>query len=82
MLGNDNLGSLFGKDMLLYENDAEKHGVLQRLVGSAMTPAAIGASAPSTQDAARVQIDEMLKANSPIKMEDVFQPYTLDIAWK
>lgn len=82
LLGNDNLGSIFGEDMLLYENDAEKHGVLRRLVGNAMTPAAIGAAIPSIQDAAKVQIDEMLMAKSPIKMEDVFQSYTLDIAWK
>ncbi|KAL3795357.1 hypothetical protein HJC23_009530 [Cyclotella cryptica] len=82
MLGKHNIGSIFGEDMLLYENDAEKHGVLRRLVGSAMTPAAIGAAIPSIQDAARLQIDEMLKTKSPIKMEDVFQSYTLDIAWK
>lgn len=82
LLGNDNLGSIFGEDMLLYENDAEKHGVLRRLVGNAMTPAAIVSAIPSIQDAARVQIDEMLMSKNPIKMEDVFQSYTLDIAWK
>lgn len=82
LLGKDNAGPVFGDDTLFYESDAEKHGMLRRLVGSAMTPAALDVAIPSIQDAARLQIDDMLKTKRPIKMEDVFQSYTLDIAWK
>jgi cytochrome P450 len=82
MMGVTNLGQIFGENMLLYENDAEKHAMIRRLVGSAMSPSAIGAAIPSIQERAQVQIDEMLTLNKAVKMEDVFQSYTLDIAWK
>lgn len=83
LMGKDNLGPIFGEEALLYENNAEKHGMVRRLVGSAMTPASIGAAIPSIQEAACVHIDTILQTKDvPIEMEKIFSDYTLDIAWK
>jgi cytochrome P450 len=82
MLAKHNLGPIFGESMLLYENDADRHAMLRRLVGTAMTPNAIGAAIPSIQERANVHINEMLKKNEAVKLENAFQSFTLDIAWK
>eukprot|EP00585_Thalassiosira_rotula_P002445 CAMPEP_0196132764 /NCGR_PEP_ID=MMETSP0910-20130528/2253_1 /TAXON_ID=49265 /ORGANISM="Thalassiosira rotula, Strain GSO102" /LENGTH=619 /DNA_ID=CAMNT_0041392401 /DNA_START=20 /DNA_END=1879 /DNA_ORIENTATION=- len=83
VMGKKNLGPIFGEEALLYEHDAAKHGKLRRLVGSAMTPAAIEAAIPSIQEAAGKQIENILEAGEgTIEMEKVFNDYTLDIAWK
>lgn len=76
-----NAGELFGIKSVLYENDAKKHGRLRKLAGEAMTPGAIGAALPSFQDLANQLIDKVLKEDT-IKMEKVFNDFTLDIAWK
>ncbi|KAL7543717.1 hypothetical protein ACHAXR_013002 [Thalassiosira sp. AJA248-18] len=81
LMGQQNLGRVFGTEALLYESDSGKHGMLRRLVGAAMTPAAIGAAIPTIREAASVQIDNILGADT-IRMEKVFDDYTLDIAWK
>ena len=82
MIGKQNIGEMFGENMLLYENNAEKHAMLRKLVGTAMTPSAIGSAIPSIRERANFQIDNMLKKNSAVRMEDTFQAFTLDIAWK
>ena len=83
MIGKQNMGRIFGENMLLYENNPEKHGMLRRLVGSAMTPLAIAAGIPSIQERAEFHIDKILrKGGAAVKMEDVYQSFTLDIAWK
>jgi cytochrome P450 len=82
MIGKQNIGKIFGENMLLYENNNEKHSMLRRLVGTAMTPGAIAAGIPSIQERANYHINEMLKTNQVVKFEDAFQSFTLDIAWK
>lgn len=82
MIGNHNMGKIFGENMLLYENNNEKHGMLRRLVGTAMTPSAIAAGIPSIQERATYQVDQMLSTNEAVNFEDAFQSFTLDIAWK
>eukprot|EP01083_Nonionella_stella_P268226 906627_1 len=81
LLSKQNFGPIFGEQGLLYEQSAEKHGMLRRLVGSAMTPAAISAAIPSIQEAANGHVDRVLEADT-IEMEKVFTDFTLDIAWK
>lgn len=76
-----NAGELFGNKALLYENDAKHHAKLRKLAGEAMTPGAIGAALPSIQELANQMIDKVLKEDT-IKMEKVFNDFTLDIAWK
>ena len=82
MMGPQNMGDLFGGEMLLYENNAKKHSMLRRLVGTAMTPNAIAAAIPAIQERAVVHIDNMLKKNGAVRLEDAFESFTLDIAWK
>ena len=87
VMGEANAAAVLGDKGILYENDPEKHGMLRRLVGSAMTPPSIGAAIPSIQEAARVQIDNILQTSAAgldtaIEMEKVFSDFTLDIAWK
>jgi len=83
LLGAKNFGDLFGQEGILYEPDAEKHALLRKLVGAAMTPAAIAEAIPSIQDAANVQIEELLKTQGEVtEMEKVFSDFTLDVAWK
>ncbi|KAK1738865.1 cytochrome P450 family protein [Skeletonema marinoi] len=79
--GEHNLGDLFGDKAVLYENDAGKHGRLRKLAGDAMTPVAIAEALPSFQDLANQQVDRVLKADT-IQMEEVFNDFTLDVAWK
>jgi len=79
--GEHNFGDLFGDKAVLYENDAGKHGRLRKVVGEAMSPVAIAEALPSFQDLANQQVDRVLKADT-IQMEEVFNDFTLDIAWK
>jgi cytochrome P450 len=79
--GEQNIGEMFGDKALLYENDAGKHGRLRKLAGDAMSPVAIAAALPSIQELANQQVDRVLKEET-IQMEEVFNQFTLDIAWK
>ena len=82
LFGNEhNVGQMFGDKALLYENDANKHGKLRKMVGEAMTPVAIAAALPSFQELANQQVDKVLKEDT-IQMEEVFNEFTLDVAWK
>eukprot|EP00984_Skeletonema_dohrnii_P000342 scaffold115_cov128-Skeletonema_dohrnii-CCMP3373.AAC.2 len=82
LFGKDhNVGALFGSKALIYENDANIHGRLRKIVGEAMSPVAIDAALPSIQDLANQQVNEVLKEDT-IQMEEVFTDFTLDIAWK
>ena len=82
LFGKDhNVGALFGSKALIYENDANKHGRLRKIVGEAMSPVAIDAALPSIQELANQQVDKVLKEDT-IRMEEVFTDFTLDIAWK
>lgn len=76
-----NAGEIFGNTSLLYENDANKHGRLRKLVGEAMTPVAIAAALPSFQELASQQVGKVLKEDT-IQMENLFDEFTLDVAWK
>ena len=64
VMGEANAAVVLGDKGILYENDPETHGMLRRLVGSAMTPPGIGAAIPSIQEAARVQIDNILQTSA------------------
>eukprot|EP00567_Pseudictyota_dubia_P002363 CAMPEP_0197464174 /NCGR_PEP_ID=MMETSP1175-20131217/63792_1 /TAXON_ID=1003142 /ORGANISM="Triceratium dubium, Strain CCMP147" /LENGTH=544 /DNA_ID=CAMNT_0043000119 /DNA_START=227 /DNA_END=1861 /DNA_ORIENTATION=+ len=81
MLLNDNWSDLFGGESVLYEGDKKKHASLRRLVGSAMSPSAIGTAVPAIQAVAERQVDSMLKLEGQVvKVEDVVTDYTLGIA--
>jgi len=85
MVGDANLGDLLGDKSVLYENKSSTHGMLRRLAGSAMTPAAINDALPSIQEAANCQVDKLLqqaKDEKEVEMERIFTDYTLDLAWK
>jgi len=85
MVGDANLGDLLGDKSVLYENKSSTHGLLRRLAGSAMTPAAINDALPSIQEAANYQVDKLLKQTKDgkeVEMERIFTDYTLDLAWK
>jgi cytochrome P450 len=68
---------------LLFEVDKQRHSYLRRLVGSALTPAAVGAAAPTLQTAAEEQVTRILSQNgNKIKFSQVCTDYTLDLAWR
>ncbi|KAL9180525.1 hypothetical protein ACHAXT_010978 [Thalassiosira profunda] len=81
LMGEKNLGEVMGNEGILYEADNDKHNMLRRLVGNAMTPAALEAALPSIQEVADRQVDKILEAET-VQMESVFDDFTLDIAWK
>ena len=58
MMGQQNMGDLFGGEMLSYENNAKKHSMLRRLVGTAMTPNAI-----ATRSFKSMQLSSVSKKN-------------------
>jgi cytochrome P450 len=68
---------------LLFEVDKQRHSYLRRLVGSALTPAAVGAAASTLQTAAEEQVTRILAQNgNKIKFSQVCTDYTLDLAWR
>mmetsp|Transcript_18986 Transcript_18986/g.28318 ORF Transcript_18986/g.28318 Transcript_18986/m.28318 type:complete len:594 (-) Transcript_18986:113-1894(-) len=81
MFGKTNFGPIFGEEALLYEPDPNLHRELRSYVNEAMTTSAITAAFPTLQAAANDQIDRVLRAKE-IEMENVFNDFTLDIAWK
>lgn len=72
---------VFGNQSIIYESDGKTHGFLRRLVGAAMTPAAVANAIPAIQKAANERIDIMLSKDT-VKMEDVCNDFTLDVAWR
>lgn len=71
----------FGNESVLYESNGKTHSLLRRLVGSSMMPAAVTNAVSAIQQAANVQIDDMLTQDT-VKMEDVCNEFTLDVAWR
>ena len=68
---------------LLFEVDKQRHLYLRRLVGSALTAAAVSAAAPTLQTAAEEQVTRILAQNgSKIKFSQICTDYTLDLAWR
>ena len=80
MLVSDNMAVVFGEESLLYEGDKAKHARLRRLAGMAMSPSAIRAAVPTIQDAAERKMDAVLSSTGTVRMEDVANEFTLDIA--
>ena len=52
------------------------------LAGNAMTPSAITQSVPAIQAAANDSVASMLQSTGPVKMEDIANTFTLDVAWR
>lgn len=74
---------ILGKGSLLAEKDRKRHSYLRRLVGSALTPAAVSAAVPNMQIAAEKQVTKMLQSNgSSVNSEKVCTDFTVDVAWK
>ena len=74
---------MMGSESLLAEGDKERHTQLRRLVGQALTPAAVGKSIPSLQKAATEQAEKLLQAKDiVVRMEDYCTEFTLDVAWR
>ena len=73
--------SLLGYHSLLLEKDGSRHGSLRKLVGQALTPAAVKEAFPNIQASAEKQVQRILDAGV-VKMEEVCTDFTLDIAWK
>jgi cytochrome P450 len=74
-------GELFGSNNLMFEKDKKKHSFLRKLVGSAMTPAALQKSVPVLEEIANKCIDQVLlqaKAG-PVKMSSICTDYTMEI---
>jgi cytochrome P450 len=83
--------SLMGSTSLITESDRRNHSFLRRLVGQALTPAAVAASVPVLQSASQVAVDQMLRegtggsnneCSAPIYMDRVCTDFALDVAWR
>jgi len=80
-------GGLLPMESLLFERSKKRHSYLRRLVGAALTPAAVAKTAPVLQEAAEEQVDRMVGASgeldgSVVKFHKVCTDYTLDVAWR
>jgi len=75
-------GGLMPMDSVLFESDKSNHSFFRRLVGSALTPAAVTDAVPTLQAAAEKQVERILESPSSVKMEDICTDYTLDVAWR
>jgi len=82
----ENSNDIMGNQSLLLEQDKKRHSSLRRLVGNAMTPAAVAEAVPSLQASASAAIDSALSTidtSSPkIVFESLSTDFTLDVAWK
>ena len=75
-------GRILTADSLLSESDRKEHAALRRLVGAAVTPAAVAAAIPTLQAVAERQLDRMLVAEGgAVRMKEACTEYTLEVAW-
>lgn len=77
--------TLMGATSLITESDRKQHSFLRRLVGQALTPAAVAASVPVLQSAAQATVVAILsqgEGGAPVRMDRVCTDFTLDVAWK
>ena len=72
---------ILNENSMLAETDRRKHAYMRRLVGAAMTPAAVAAAVPNLRAAADRQVDRML-TNGKANAEETCTAYTLDVAWR
>jgi len=78
-------GGLLPTETILFEPDKKRHAYLRRLVGMALTPAAVDATAPTLQTAAEEQVSRMMAAkdnDEPVQFQKICTDYTLDVAWR
>lgn len=80
-------GGLLPTESLLFERSKKRHSYLRRLVGAALTPQAVGKTAPALQSAVQKQVDKIVEAASsdddqPVEFHQVCTDYTLDVAWR
>jgi cytochrome P450 len=73
---------ILGRESLLMEPDKAKHARLRRLVGQAMTPAAVAESIPTLQDIASRQIRQRLDDAITVSADVLCTDFTLDVAWR
>jgi len=76
-----NPSGILDENSMLAEKDRKTHSYMRRLVGAAMTPAAVTAAVPNLRAAADKQVDRML-ADGTANSEETCTAYTLDVAWK
>jgi retinoid hydroxylase len=77
--------NLVGATSLITESDRKQHSFLRRLVGQALTPAAVAASVPVLQSAVQETVSSILKqgeGGAAVRMDRVCTDFTLDVAWK
>mmetsp|Transcript_20343 Transcript_20343/g.56587 ORF Transcript_20343/g.56587 Transcript_20343/m.56587 type:complete len:654 (+) Transcript_20343:239-2200(+) len=78
-------GGLMPTKALLFEQEKKRHSYLRRLVGAALTPAAVAQTAPNLQSAAEEQVSRMMDAmeqDGKVKLQQICTDYTLDVAWR
>ncbi|GKY96913.1 hypothetical protein MPSEU_000650200 [Mayamaea pseudoterrestris] len=80
--------SLGAAASIISEQDKGRHQFLRRLIGQAITPAAVAKSIGTLQQAAEESVAKMLAAaqdstlSNRIVMEDICTDFTLDVAWR
>lgn len=72
---------MLNKNCMLAEGDRKTHSYLRRLVGAALSPAAVTASVPNLINAAERQVDIMLSSGT-VNSEVVCTDFTLEVAYK
>jgi len=81
VVNNVNPSGMLNANSMLVEDDRKTHSYLRRLVGAALSPAAVSASVPILKVAAERQVDRMLSSGA-VNSEIVCTDYTLEVAYK
>jgi len=81
VMNNVNPSGMLNANSMLVESDRKTHSYLRRLVGAALTPAAVSASVPNLKVAAERQVDRILSLGN-VNSEVVCTDYTLEVAYK
>jgi cytochrome P450 len=86
-LSPSNSSSILGTESLLMETKSkQKHTRLRRLVGQAMTPAAVAESIPTLQEIAEAQLQTIRNGanatSTVVSADQLCTDFTVDVAWK
>uniref|UniRef100_A0A7S2EK13 Cytochrome P450 n=1 Tax=Ditylum brightwellii TaxID=49249 RepID=A0A7S2EK13_9STRA len=78
-------GVMLDVNSMLAESHRKTHSYLRRLVGAALTPAAVTAVVPTLQASAEKAVEKLVTESASgkeVKSEEICTEYTMDVAWK
>ena len=76
---------IVGTNSIRFASDRQKHSSLRRLVGAGSSPEAVAEAIPLLQETAQDEVSQIIQQGANgmlVRMEDVCQQFTLNVAWR